>query len=146
MRLFVILLSGITLFSSSPLMNTVYAIRFLICHKPFDSSKILNRALLTTSLLPLVSLTPTASPTLKLLLMACLILSILLALESGAFIFEVHSDICNIYLHILSVPTLAISPWVEAGVIEHSGINNGLTYTHSSIAAFIAVASFSSIV
>ncbi|KAF8817084.1 extracellular phospholipase C [Phlegmacium glaucopus] len=36
------------------------------------------------------------------------------------------------------VPTLLISPWVQKGVIEHNGINNGLTYTHSSIAAFIA--------
>jgi phospholipase C len=36
------------------------------------------------------------------------------------------------------VPTLIISPWVGKGVIEHNGINNGLTYTHSSIAGFIS--------
>ncbi|KAK9485262.1 PLC-A protein [Lipomyces starkeyi] len=36
------------------------------------------------------------------------------------------------------VPTLVISPWVEKGVIEHKGKNNGEEYSHTSIAAFIA--------
>ena len=48
----------------------------------------------------------------------------------------------HFFLHIpcifLSVPTIAISPWVQEGIIEHSGINNGLTYSHSSIAGFIS--------
>ncbi|KAF8802573.1 PLC-A group protein Nfis1 [Phlegmacium glaucopus] len=35
------------------------------------------------------------------------------------------------------VPTLLISPWVGKGVVEHNGVNNGLTYTHSSLPAFI---------
>ena len=45
--------------------------------------------------------------------------------------------ITHIYL---SVPTIAISPWVQEGIIEHSGINNGLVYSHSSIAGFISKA------
>ncbi|KAK9252415.1 phosphoesterase [Lipomyces tetrasporus] len=36
------------------------------------------------------------------------------------------------------VPTLAISPWVQKGVIEHKGMNNGGEYDHTSIPAFIA--------
>ncbi|KDR74439.1 hypothetical protein GALMADRAFT_157644 [Galerina marginata CBS 339.88] len=35
------------------------------------------------------------------------------------------------------VPTLIISPWVQKGVIEHAGQNQGLSYSHSSIAAFM---------
>jgi len=35
------------------------------------------------------------------------------------------------------VPAILISPWVGQGIVEHSGINNGLVYSHSSIAGFI---------
>ncbi|KAK9322035.1 phosphoesterase [Lipomyces orientalis] len=38
----------------------------------------------------------------------------------------------------IRVPTVVISPWVEKGVIESKGINNGLEYTHTSIPEFIA--------
>ncbi|KAK9240058.1 phosphoesterase [Lipomyces kononenkoae] len=38
----------------------------------------------------------------------------------------------------IRVPTLVISPWVERGVIEHKGRNNGGEYSHTSIPAFIA--------
>ena len=52
---------------------------------------------------------------------------------------------CERFLHFvtyisLSVPTIAISPWVQEGIIEHSGINIGLIYSYSSIAGFISKA------
>ena len=62
-------------------------------------------------------------------------------LESGASSFEGIQEYFFTYLH-LSVPTILISPWVEKGVIEHAGTNNGLAYSHSSIAGFISKASF----
>jgi len=37
----------------------------------------------------------------------------------------------------IRVPTLVISPWVEGGVIEGKGTNNGGEYTHTSILAFV---------
>ena len=57
--------------------------------------------------------------------------------------FRRHLVFLHAYRVYLSVPTLVISPWVQKGAIEHAGINNGRTYTHSSIASFIAKASFS---
>ena len=51
--------------------------------------------------------------------------------------WKMFTYITHIYL---SVPTIAISPWVQKGIIEHSGINNGLVYSHSSIAGFISKA------
>jgi Phosphoesterase family len=78
------------------------------------------------------------------LLMAQSTPSILTALESGASskFFRRHLVFLHAYRAYLSVPTIVISPWVQKGAIEHDGINNGLTYTHSSIASFIAKASF----
>ncbi|KAJ3254434.1 hypothetical protein HK103_007152 [Boothiomyces macroporosus] len=35
------------------------------------------------------------------------------------------------------VPTFLISPWVDAGVVEHDGKNNGGVYTHTSIIKFL---------
>ncbi|KAJ3321660.1 hypothetical protein HDV06_003953 [Boothiomyces sp. JEL0866] len=35
------------------------------------------------------------------------------------------------------VPTYLISPWVDAGVVEHQGKNNGGVYTHTSIIKFL---------
>ena len=73
--------------------------------------------------------------------MAKSIPSILPDLGSGASPFE---DIQKSFLHTnlvyLSVPTILISPWVQKGIVEHDGINNGLTYSHSSIAGFISKA------
>ncbi|KAJ3314275.1 hypothetical protein HDV04_000641 [Boothiomyces sp. JEL0838] len=37
----------------------------------------------------------------------------------------------------LRVPTILISPWVDAGVVEHDGKNNGGVYTHTSILKFL---------
>jgi phospholipase C len=37
----------------------------------------------------------------------------------------------------IRVPTLLISPWVEKGLIEKKGTNNGGEYTHTSIMAFL---------
>ncbi|ORZ16986.1 phosphoesterase family-domain-containing protein [Absidia repens] len=36
------------------------------------------------------------------------------------------------------VPTVLMSPWLEKGVIEHKGTNNGGEYTHSSVLGFLA--------
>lgn len=36
------------------------------------------------------------------------------------------------------VPTVLMSPWLEKGVIEHKGANNGGEYTHSSVLGFLA--------
>ena len=48
-----------------------------------------------------------------------------------------YFEILNLFFR--SVPALVISPWVKKGAIEHDGINGeGLTYTHSSLAAFIS--------
>ena len=66
-------------------------------------------------------------------------LSTLPDLESGASRLKALRKIFTYLTHIyLSVPTIAISPWVQEGIVEHSGINNGLTYSHSSIAGFIS--------
>ena len=73
--------------------------------------------------------------------MAKNILSTLPDLESGASPFEGIALFFTYLTHIyLSVPTIAISPWVQEGIIEHNGINNGLVYSHSSIAGFISKA------
>jgi hypothetical protein len=96
---------------------------------------------------PLLSASPIPMDllTLKLLVMARAIPLNLTASVSGAYgshhpIFRFHfSCISLLTVHrSISVPTLLISPWVGKGVIEHNGINNGLTYTHSSLAAFIS--------
>ena len=95
------------------------------------------------SLHPLASRTPTAWPILKLLLMARIIPSTLPDLGSGASSFKnIQKRKKNLQTNLVyfSVPTILISPWVGKAVIEHSGINNGFTYTHSSIPGFISKA------
>ncbi|KAJ3317525.1 hypothetical protein HDV06_001506 [Boothiomyces sp. JEL0866] len=37
----------------------------------------------------------------------------------------------------LRVPTYLISPWVDSGIVEHEGRNNGGVYTHTSIIKFL---------
>ncbi|KAI8076353.1 phosphoesterase [Halteromyces radiatus] len=36
------------------------------------------------------------------------------------------------------VPTILMSPWVNKGVVEHKGSNNGGEYSHSSVLGFLA--------